>query len=185
MLGTLRFLLAVTIIACVAGVAAAQRPRTTAQDATDDTITVPTPAPAPASVNAKYEGGVFGYTKKMEGTLKFDDAAERLVFYNEKGKEILFVPYNALTGAYADTHKERPAAATVASHIPNLGPAGLIKTTVRYLTLQYNDPDSKVSGTASFRLENKDIIDSVLFTLAGKAGLTRRGEIFVRKASQD
>jgi len=145
---------------------------------------MPAPPPAPATVSAKYEGGVFGYDKKMDGTINFDDTSQRLVFKNEKGKEILFVPYNAITGAYGDTHRVQPAAATVASHVPYIGlPASLIKTKVRYLTLQYSDPDSKVSGVTSFKLENKDILDSVLFTLAGKAGLSRRGEIFIRKTS--
>jgi hypothetical protein len=119
----------------------------------------------------------------MDGSLTFDDANQRLVFKNDKQKEILFIPYNALTGAYADTHSVRPAAATVASNIPSIYalPAHFIKTKVRYLTLQYNDPDSKVMGVTSFRLENKDILDSVLNTLAGKAGLNRRGDIFVKK----
>jgi hypothetical protein len=118
----------------------------------------------------------------MDGTLTFDDTNQRLVFRNDKQKEILFVPYNAVTGAYGDTHAVRPAAASVASHIPYVGlPAGFIKTKVRYLALQYSDPDSKVSGVTSFRLESKDLLDSVLNTLAGKAGLNRRGEIFVKK----
>jgi len=183
MLITLRPLAAVTLVALIAGLATAQRPRATTKDSAEDTVTVPNPPPAPESVNAKYEGGVFGYNKKIEGTLKFDETSQRLVFYNDKNHEVLFVPYNAITGAYADTHKVQPAAATVASHIPYGGPAGLIKTKVRYLTLQYNDPDSKVSGVASFRLDNQQILDSVLFTLAGKAGLTRRGEVFIKKTS--
>ena len=93
------------------------------------------------------------------------------------------MPYKSLTGAYGDTHKVRPAAATVAGAVPSLYalPAHFIKTKVRYLTLQYSDPDSNVTGVTSFRLENKDILDSVLFTLAAKAGLNRRGEVFVRK----
>ena len=160
----------------------AQRPRMSNDDASKpETVTTP-PAPAPQTVKAKYEGGVFGYPKKLEGTLTFDDINQRLVFRNEKQKEVLFIPYNALTGAYGNTHSVRPAAATVASHIPLYGiPAGFIKTKVRYLTLQYNDPDSKAAGVTSFRLENKDLLDSVLNTLAGKAGLTRRGEVFIKK----
>ena len=186
MLITLRLSGAIVVVALLAGTVAAQRPRTTTQDSnTPEGYTVmPAPAPAPATVNAKYEGGVFGYNKKMEGTLNFDDTSERLVFRDAKGKEILFVPYSAITGAAGDTHRVQPAAATVAQHVPYIGlPASLLKTKVRYLTLQYSDPDSKVSGVTSFRLENKDILESVLFTLAEKAGLSRRGEIFVRKAS--
>ncbi len=180
----------------VAAVVFAQRPRTittqdtsttpvktTTPDKTEESTTVPGPPTAPASVKAKYEGGVFGYNKTMEGTVNFDDASSRFVFKDKTGKEILFIPYQALTGAFGDTHKVQPAAATVAQNVPSIYalPARFIKTKVQYLTLQYNDPDSKVAGAASFKLENKDILDSVLFTLASKSGLTRRGEVFVRK----
>lgn len=169
----------ITLIACAA---LAQRPRTITQDTAEASTTIPPPPPAPQTVKAKYEGGVFGYNKKMEGTLTFDDANQRLVFRNDKQKEILFVGYNAITSAYGDTHAVQPAAATVASHIPYVGlPASFIKTKVRYLALQYSDPDTNVAGVTSFRLENKDILDSVLNTLAGKAGLNRRGEVFVKK----
>ena len=163
--------------------ASAQRPRMSNDDASKpETVTTP-PAPAPQTVKAKYEGGVFGYPRKLNGTLTFDDTNQRLLFRNENQKEVLFVPYNALTGAYGDTHSVRPVAATVASNIPSIYalPAHFIKTKVRYLTLQYNDPDSKAAGITSFRLENKDLLDSVLNTLANKAGLTKRGEVFIKK----
>jgi len=174
----------VALVFSVAATALAQRPRpTTTQDATESSTTVPGPAEAPPSVKAKYEGGVFGYNKKMEGTVNFDDASSRFVFRDKNGKEILFIPYRSLTGAYGDTHKVQPAAATVAQSVPSIYalPAKLIKTNVQYLTLQYNDPDSQVQGATSFKLDNKDILDSVLFTLAKKSGLTKRGEVFVRK----
>ena len=160
----------------------AQRPRVSNDDATKpETATTP-PAPAPQTVKAKYEGGVFGYPKKLDGTLTFDDANQRLLFRNEKQKEILFVPYNALTGAYGDTHSVRPKAASIGTVVPYVGyPIDLIKPKVRYLTIRYNDPDSKAAGVTSFRLENKDLLDSVLNTLANKAGLTKRGAVFIRK----
>jgi hypothetical protein len=88
-----------------------------------------------------------------------------------------------VNSAFSDTQKRRPAAATVAQHIPYIGfPLGFIKTKVRYLTLQYSDPDTNVSGVTSFKLANKDLVDSVVYALANKAGLTPRGEIYVRKA---
>lgn len=178
----LRSVWAIGLVVIVAAAALAQRPRTMTQEAAAPTNNIPPPPPAPETVTAKYEGGVFGYNKKMDGTLSFDEANQRLVFRNSQKKEILFVPYSAITGAYGDTHSVQPASATVASHIPYVGlPASLIKTKVRYLTVQYSDPDSNASGVTSFRLENKDILDSVLNTLAGKAGLTPRGEVFVRK----
>jgi hypothetical protein len=176
---TLAFTLALIFIPAVA---LSQRPRSTATDETTTPTTMPKPPAAPATVKAKYEGGVFGFNKKQDGTLSFDDGNERLVFRDDKGKELFPIPYKSISGAAADTHRVQPAAATVASHVPYVGlPASLIKTKVRYLTVQYNDPDSKVSGVTSFRLENKDILDSVLYTLATKAGLSQRGEIFIRK----
>jgi len=160
----------------------AQRPRMSNDDASKAKTTTTPPAPAPQTVNAKYEGGVFGYRKKLNGTLTFDDTNQRLLFRNEQQKEVLFIPYNALTGAYADSHAVRPRAASIGSNVPYVGfPIGFIKTKVRYLTLQYNDPDSKAAGVTSFRLENKDLLDSVLNTLANKAGLTKRGEVFIKK----
>jgi hypothetical protein len=64
-------------------------------------------------------------------------------------------------------------------------PASFVKTKVRYLTIQYDHPDSKASGATSFKLDNKDILDSVLFTIANKAGLSQRGQIYVRKKDSD
>ncbi|HJY30849.1 MAG TPA: hypothetical protein VJ306_22635, partial [Pyrinomonadaceae bacterium] len=147
------------------------------------TQTTPT-KPAPKSMKAKYEGGVFGYRNTMEGTLIFDDENNRLLFKDKKPPKEIFIPYAAINQAYADTQKKRPGAATVASHIPYGGLAGLIKTKVRYLTLQFEDPDSKVSGITSFKLDNRDLLESVLVTLAEKTGMTKRGDIYVRKKDE-
>lgn len=171
-------ILAVCLGLLLISVAPAQRPRTL----NDEPATPAKPAPAPSTFKAKYEGGVFGHPNKMSGTLTLDDANNRLVFRDGKQKERMSIPYKALTGAYADTHSVRPAAATVANAVPFYGiPAGFIKTKVRYLTLQFDDPDSKAAGVTSFRLENKEILESVLSTLAANAGLTKRGDIFIRK----
>lgn len=162
--------------------ALAQRPRTvgdqTSASATSSTAT----RPAPQSVRAKYEGGVFGYNKRVDGTLTFDDGSRRLVFRDKVQKEILSIPYDSVAGAFADNQSRRPAAATVASNIPFYGfPASFIRKKVRYLTVQYNDADTKVNGVTSFRLDNKEILASMLNTLAAKANLTQRGEVFIRK----
>ena len=160
----------------------AQRPRT--MDPEPDNKAS---APPPATVKAKYEGGVFGYTKTMEGTLTFDDENSRLVFKDKKPPKEIHIPYNSITSAFADTQKRQPAAATVAQAVPVIFtlPARFIKTKVRYLTLQYNDPDSKVGGITSFKLENKEILASVLVTLAQKAEMTKRGDIYVKKRPED
>jgi hypothetical protein len=160
---------------------AAQRPRTAGDD--PNQVVTP-PPPAPPTVKAKYEGGVFGYNKKKTGTLAIDTTNNRLVFSDGKGKEMFHIPFGSITGAFGDSKYVRPAAASVISHVPifRVGvPASYIKTKVRYLTIQYDDPDSKAAGVTSFRLDNKDLIDSVLYTVATKAGLKKRGDIYVRK----
>jgi hypothetical protein len=168
------------LMAVMAAAVCAQRPRAVTKDTATD-ATKAAPAPAPQTMKAKYEGGIFGYNKTMEGTLNFDDTNQRLLFRKEN-KDLFFIPYNAVTSAFADTQKRRPKAATVAQNVPYFGwPLGMIKTKVRYLTLQYSDPDTRVSGIASFRLENKDVIDSALFTLANKAEMVPRGDIYIKK----
>jgi hypothetical protein len=165
------------LLTAVMAVAVYAQPRPVEKDTpTDATKSVPT-AP-PQSMKAKYEGGIFGYSKTIEGTLSFDDTNQRLLFRKDK-KELFFIPYNAVTSAFSDTQKRQPAAATVAQHV--MWPLGLIKTKVRYLTLQYSDPDTKVAGVTSFRLADKDQVDSVAYALANKAGLVPRGGIYVKK----
>src|SRR5918993_2994047 len=177
-------LLVVMILTLAAASAAySQRPREIEPVSTPADASKATPRPAPQTMKAKYEGGVFGYPKTMEGTLSFDDTNKRLLFKNKQQREVLFIPYAGVLSAFADTQKRRPAAATVASHIPYIGlPLGFIKTKVRYLTLQYSDPDTNVEGVTSFRLDNKELVESAVYTLANKAGLTARGELYVKKA---
>jgi hypothetical protein len=163
----------------------AQRPRNVEPSPSSKTATAA--APAPQTVKAKYEGGVFGHNKSMDGTLSFDDANHRLLFRNKQQQEVLFIPYEAVSSAFADTQKRQPKAATIAGAVPVLYslPAHFIKTKVRYLTMQFSDPDTRVSGVTSFRLENKDILASVLATLADKSGLTQRGDIYIKKRDTD
>jgi hypothetical protein len=171
----------VILLTLMMGVAVyAQRPRTADPVATN--ASKATPGPAPQTMGAKYEGGIFGHPKTMNGTLSFDDTNERLLFRNDKNKEVFFIPYNAVASAFADTQKRRPAAATAGQYIPySFGILGLLKTKVRYLTIQFNDPDTHMAGVTSFRLANKDLLDSVVYALANKSGLTARGEVYVRK----
>ena len=165
----------------------AQRPRS--MDPQPEAKPAPTvkPAPAPKTVNAKYEGGVFGYNKTMEGTLTFDDANNRLIFKDKKPPKEISIPYEAITSAFSDSKKVQPAAATVAQNVPSIYslPARFIKHKVRYLTLQYSDPDSKISGITSFKISDKDLLESVLVTLAEKTNMTLRGDVYVKKKPED
>src|SRR5215210_7304658 len=79
----------------------AQRPRNVSEPEPAATAR-PASMTAPQTVNANYEGGVFGYDKKINGTLTFDDANSRLLFRNKQQQEVLFIPYNAVSSAFAD-----------------------------------------------------------------------------------
>jgi hypothetical protein len=182
--GELKMKLFVLMLALIAPSAiVAQRPRT--MEPPEKTKTKP--APPPSTVKAKYEGGVFGYLKKMDGTLTLDDENRRLYFKHKSSEKELHIPYDAIVSAFADTKKVQPAAATVAGNVPTIYtfPARFIKHKVRYLSLQYSDPDTHMNGATSFKLENQEILNSVLVALAEKTGMVQRGDIYVRKKDTD
>lgn len=164
--------------------ASAQRARTVSdpQKPTTNTQTMPAPPSAPTTVKAKYEGGVFGYNKKQTGTLTFDDPNNRLVFRDKLGHEYISIPYAALAAVYGDTQSRRPTSASVlgSASLYTL-PALLIKKKYRYLTMQFNDPDTRVSGTTSFKVDSKELLDSLVATVGQKADMEPRGEAYVRK----
>ena len=141
--------------------------------------------PAPNEFKAQYIGGLIGFTSKEEGTLRFDDANRRLVFFGEEKKERFSIPYDSLVAIYPQSKSVTTTAGQVVSHIPlpGAGLAGLIKEKRRYLVTQFDDPDMDVKGLANFKLENKELLDSVLATLAEKAKLTQRGDAYYRPRS--
>jgi hypothetical protein len=168
--------------------AAAQRSRTVVQSqpASPSSSPTPVPPPAPTSVTAKYEGGYTAYSKKQTGTLNFDDAGQRLVFKDKYQREYLSIPYKSLAATWGDTRAVTSTAAKVVSVVPIFG-SGLTsmlmpKSKQRFLVIQFDDPDTKINGTTSFKLENKEVLASVINTLAGKAALKQRGDGFIRPA---
>ncbi len=182
----MRFSAILLLIGALAISGFAQRPRTIEPDDEKKEPVSNVPA-APKTFKARYEGGVVGYSKKQDGTLTFDDENRRLLFRNKENKEVLFIPYEAVSAAYPDTQSRRPTAATVIGSVPapyglNI-PAWFVKKKYRYLTLHFQDPDTNVSGLTSFKVENKEILASVLNSLADKSGLTRRGEGYIRKTA--
>lgn len=139
--------------------------------------------PAPPSFPAKYEGGMFGFNDKEEGTLKFDDVNERLVFLGKDQKEKFHIPYRSVLVIYPQSKSVTTTTGNVVRHIPlpGAGLAGLIREKRRYLVMHFDDPDVEAAkGLISFKLENKELLDSVLQSLAGKAKLTQRGDAYYR-----
>src|SRR5437868_12056111 len=118
--------------------------------------------PAPPAFSAEYDGGVFGYGKKVTGTLKFDDANSRFVFYGPDEKELFQVPYDALLVIYPQSQSVTPTAGKVVSYIPLPGAslAGYIKSKRQFLVIQFDDPDVNVKGLVNFKLADKELLDS-------------------------
>jgi len=149
-------------------------------------VKVPMPPAPPKVVPAKYMGGFAGYRKKQEGMLTFDDRNHRLVFRDKNEKELISISYDAVMVAFAD-HETRRLMGNGTQQVV-LGTAGILglpgllfKKQFEYLTIQFEDPDTYLKGVTQFKLKNKEIIDSVAYALAQKAGLTQQGEIYTRR----
>lgn len=170
----LLFSLIVGLFACVSFAAAQPRPI----EKTDTVVK----ASAPASFAAKYEGGMFGFSDKETGTLRFDDVNERLVFFNKQNKEQFAMPYETLTQIYPQSQSVRSTTGTIVSAIPlpGAGLAGLIREKRRYLVVHFNDAEVDAKGVVNFKLGDRKLLDAVIQTLGEKAKLVRRGDAFYR-----
>lgn len=157
-------------------------PKASEPTAAQTQTSTPKPQPAPQSFAAQYTGGMFGYSEKVKGTLHFDDMNSRLVFRNKEGKEVFALPYRSLLVVEGTSRSYTPTGATIASAIPLPGAGffGYIKGKHRYLTVQFDDPDSEVRGGSSFKVANKDLMLSVIYTLGEKAEMKQRGDAFYR-----
>lgn len=174
------FFLAFGLFAFASAVSAQPRPADTA---------APSPAvkkDVPETFDVKYEGGMFGFEKKEEGTLKFDDINERIVFYGKDKKEKFAIPYDSMTMVYTGTKSVRSGAGTAVSAIPlpGAGLAGLLKEKRRYLTIHYSDRDVEASGVANFKVEEDGLRNSVVHALGEKAQLKQRGDAYYRPRPQ-
>jgi hypothetical protein len=162
-----------------------QQQRQTQEGDTPKVQVAAPPAP-PKVVPAKYMGGFAGMRKKQEGMLNFDDRNRRLVFRDKNEKEIISIPYDAVTVTFADSETRRRMGNGTQSVV--LGGAGilglpalLLKKKFQYLTIEFEDPETYLKGTTQFKLASRELIDSVAYALAQKAGLAQQGEVYVRR----
>lgn len=168
------FFLALSLFACASIASAQPRP----------IETTPTPKtavkPAPASFGTKYEGGMFGFNKKEEGTLKFDDANERLVFYGKDGKEKFGVPYQSMLIVSPQSQTVQSTAGKVIGAVFSNIVGGFIREKRRYLVINFDDPDVEAKGVVNFRIDDQQLLDSVIAALGEKAELKQRGDAYIR-----
>lgn len=140
------------------------------------------PANLPASFDARYEGGVFGASSKENGTLKFDDANLRVVFYRKDQTEMFGIPYEALLVIYPDSKESVSTTGNVVSRLPlpGAGLAGLLTKNTKYLILSYDDADIDVKGTANFKFDDKDKLLLFINALGTKAKMKQRGDAYYK-----
>jgi hypothetical protein len=149
-------------------------------------VSAPAPPAPPKVVPAKYMGGFAGYRKKQEGMLTFDDRNQRLVFRDKNEKEVISISYDAVMVAFGDHETRRLMGDGTKSAV--LGTAGifglpglLFKKKFEYLTIQFEDTETYLKGVTQFKLKNQEIIDSVAYALAQRAGLVQQGHIYTRR----
>ena len=176
------FSLILGLFACVSVISAQPRPVEKSSTATTGNQTrVQTKL---SSVEARYEGGIFGYGEREKGTIKFDDENERLVFLGkDNGKELFSIPYKAILVVSPSSKKIQSGAGRAVGSAPILG-AGIagsfMKKKKNYLIIQYRDQDVDVQGTTTFLIDTDELLEKVIYSLGEKAGMTPRGDAYYR-----
>jgi hypothetical protein len=136
----------------------------------------------PAAFPARYESGIFGARKKQKGTLRFDDANERLVFYGENSKEMFSIPYGSFVVIYPDNKESMTQTGNVMSRmpLPGAGLFGLATSKASYLVINYDEQEVDAQGTANFRFDKKDQLVNFVDALGTKAKMIKRGDAYYR-----
>ncbi len=138
---------------------------------------------SPASFEAKYEGGMFGFSRKEVGTIRFDDANFRLVFFSKQNKELFSIPYKAMVVIYPQSQSAQSTTGKVVQNIPlpGAGLAGIfMKEKKRYLIINFDDPELDARGTVNFKLDDAKLLGSAIQTLGDKAEMQQRGDAYYR-----
>ncbi|HUF03456.1 MAG TPA: hypothetical protein VMM38_04700 [Aridibacter sp.] len=179
-----KLILAVLVIACAAPAAYSQiRPVERTEEAETET---PVPENLPDTIETEYQGGIFGFSGKEKGILKFDLINERLLFADEAGKERFSIPFEAIKVVYPSQKKVRSGTGRAVGAVPLPGAsiAGLfMKKKKNYLVIQYDDSEVDVEGAANFLVDTSDILTGAIHAIGQNAEMTRRGDSYIRKRS--
>ncbi len=137
----------------------------------------------PSSFKVKYQGGLFGFSKKQHGEIRFDDINERLVFYGKDGKEKFSVPYSAMFVVHPSQKKVQSGTGRVvgAAPIPGSGLLGsLIKKKKNYMIIQFEDPEVGAKGNLNFLLDTEEMTTAAINALGQRAEMKPRGDAYIR-----
>ncbi len=137
----------------------------------------------PDTFKVKYQGGLFGFSKKQNGFLKCDDINERLIFLGKDKKEKFSIPYKAILVIYPSRKKVRAGSGRVIGAAPVMGAGilgSLMKKKVRYLIVQFRDPDIEAEGRANFRVASGELLSSAINSIGRRAEMKQRGDAYMR-----
>ena len=139
-----------------------------------------------AAFEATYEGGLFGFSSKRDGTIRFDDTNERMVFFSEDNRELFGIPYASVILVYPQSKSVTSTAGNVVRNVPlpGAGLGGFIKEKRRYMIMNVDDVEADVKGIINFKLKSKEQLDSVIDALGSKAGLKQRGDAYYRPKNE-
>ena len=136
----------------------------------------------PKSLTVKYMGGLIGFRKKQEGTVKFDVVNERLVFFGKDEKEKFSVPYGAMIAVDPSPKKVQSGTGRVVNAVPYFGILGnFMKKKKNYMVIHFEDPDIGVKGNLNFLLDTTTLLKQAIDTVGQNAEMTKRGEAYVRR----
>lgn len=146
----------------------------------------PVPGNLPESVEAEYQGGIYGFSDKEKGKITFDTINERVVFRDKENKERFSIPYDAILVVYPSQKKVRSGTGRAVGAIPVPGAAigGLfMKKKKNYLIIEYEDPEVDIKGTANFLVDTGQILESAVHAVGQNAEMSRRGDAYIRRRS--
>ncbi len=172
------FLSVMVLFGCASFAAAQPRIVEKKPEKTQQTATL-----APVSFKAKYEGGMFGFSEKETGTIKFDGSNQRLVFFGKDNKEMFGIPYDAIQIIYPQSKSVQSTGGKVMQQIPlpGAGIAGIfMKDKIRYMIVNFDDPEVNAKGTVNFKFDTQQMLTSAIQTLGSKAEMQQRGDAFYR-----
>lgn len=136
------------------------------------------------SFEAKYKGGLYGFSKSQHGTVTFDDINERLIFRDEEDKELFSLPYASIKVVFPSQQKVRSGTgrAVGALPVPGAGIAGMfMKKKKNYLVIRFEDKEVDAEGNINFLVDTAEILRNSIYTIGEKAEMKPRGDAYIRK----
>ena len=143
----------------------------------------PTVTLSNVTYKARYEGGMFGFSEKQTGMMKFDGTNMRLVFFGKDGKELFGIPYEAIQIVYPQSKSVQSTGGKVMERLPlpGAGIAGVfMKNKTRYMVVNFDDREVDAKGAVNFKFDSGELLQNAIQTLGGKAEMQQRGDAYYR-----